>query len=164
MRRNGSIEFKCSVVFVGTWKRRNRTCTESFLPTSFQCWLTHRSTGPIAACRHLGYKSLAQIPAHRNGPVSSNVSHHRCHSERPQRPQMQVDPRPECPASNTKRKDAILPLVLFTAATECEVSFISTALRRGKNPASGIAKIRKICLSVKCSEKYVLIRSNPKLR
>ena len=36
-------------------------------------WLTHRSTGPIAAGRHLGYKSLAQMPARRNGPVSSNV-------------------------------------------------------------------------------------------
>ena len=35
--------------------------------------LTIRSTGPIAACRHLGYKILAQMPAHRNGPVSSNV-------------------------------------------------------------------------------------------
>ena len=35
--------------------------------------LTTRSTGPIAAGRHLGYKSLAQIPAHRNGPVNSNV-------------------------------------------------------------------------------------------
>ena len=35
--------------------------------------LTYRSTGPIAACRHLGYKSLAQMPARRNGPVSSNV-------------------------------------------------------------------------------------------
>ena len=44
---------------------------------SKQCGLTHRSTGPIAACRHLGYKSLAQMPARRNGPVSSNVSHHR---------------------------------------------------------------------------------------
>ena len=38
-----------------------------------QCGLTIRSTGPIAAGRHLGYKSLAQIPAHRNRPVSSNV-------------------------------------------------------------------------------------------
>ena len=37
--------------------------------------LTPRSTGPIAACRHLGYKILAQIPAHRNGPVNSNVRH-----------------------------------------------------------------------------------------
>ena len=50
-------------------------------PTSTLCslqrrWLTYRSTGPIAAFRHLGYKSLAQMPAHRNGPVSSNVSHH----------------------------------------------------------------------------------------
>ena len=34
--------------------------------------LTIRSTGPIAACRHLGYKSLAQMPARRNGPFSSN--------------------------------------------------------------------------------------------
>ena len=33
-----------------------------------------RSTGPIAAGRHLGYKSLAQIPARLNKPVSSNVS------------------------------------------------------------------------------------------
>ena len=44
------------------------------MPTIFQCWLTIRSTGPIAACRHLGYKSLAQMPTHRNGPVSSNVT------------------------------------------------------------------------------------------
>ena len=42
--------------------------------------LTIRSTGPIAAGRHLGYKSLAQMPARRNGPVSSNV--------RPQRNQV----------------------------------------------------------------------------
>ena len=45
-------------------------------------WLTHRSTGPIAACRHLGYKSLAQMPAHRNGPVSSNVRPHSQHHRR----------------------------------------------------------------------------------
>ena len=32
-----------------------------------------RSTGPIAAGRHLGYKSLAQIPACRNRPVSLYV-------------------------------------------------------------------------------------------
>ena len=31
---------------------------------------------PIAAGRHLGYKILAQTPARRNGPVSSNVSQH----------------------------------------------------------------------------------------
>ena len=41
-----------------------------------QCWLTLRSTGPIAAGRHLGYKSLAQTPARHNGPVSSNVRPH----------------------------------------------------------------------------------------
>ena len=35
--------------------------------------LTIRSTGPIAAGRHMGYKSLAQMPAHRNRPVSSDV-------------------------------------------------------------------------------------------
>ena len=39
-----------------------------------RCRLTIRSTGPIAAGRHLGYKSLAQMPAHRNRPVTSNVS------------------------------------------------------------------------------------------
>ena len=42
-----------------------------------RCRLTIRSTGPIAAGRHLGYKSLAQMPAHRNRPVTSNVSHHK---------------------------------------------------------------------------------------
>ena len=52
--RSGSIEFKCIVAFVGAWKRRNRAGSQPFLPTTFQCWLTHRSTGPIAACRHLG--------------------------------------------------------------------------------------------------------------
>ena len=41
-----------------------------------RCCLTIRSTGPIAAGRHLGYKSLAQMPAHRNRPVTSNVRHH----------------------------------------------------------------------------------------
>ena len=41
------------------------------------CGLTIRSTGPIAACRHLArHFILGQIPPHRNGPVSSNVSHH----------------------------------------------------------------------------------------
>ena len=38
--------------------------------------LTWRSTGPIAAGRHLGYKSLAQIPACRNRPVSLYVRPH----------------------------------------------------------------------------------------
>ena len=38
--------------------------------------LTGRSTGPIAAGRHLGYKSLAQIPACRNGPFTFDVRHH----------------------------------------------------------------------------------------
>ena len=43
------------------------------LLASGRCGLTIRSTGPIAAGRHLGYKSLAQIPARLNRPVSSNV-------------------------------------------------------------------------------------------
>ena len=41
-----------------------------------RCGLTLRSTGPIAAGRHLGHKSLAQMPARRNRPVSSNVRPH----------------------------------------------------------------------------------------
>ena len=41
-----------------------------------QCCLTWRSNGPIAAGRHLGYKSLAQIPVRRNRPFSFNVRHH----------------------------------------------------------------------------------------
>ena len=36
-----------------------------------------RSTGPIAAARHLGYKSLAQIPARLNRPVSLYVRPHK---------------------------------------------------------------------------------------
>ena len=40
-----------------------------------RCCLTGRSTGPIAAGRHLGYKSLAQTPARRNRPVSLYVRH-----------------------------------------------------------------------------------------
>ena len=42
-----------------------------------QCCLTGRSTGPIAAVQHLGYKSLAQIPARHNRPVSYDVRPHR---------------------------------------------------------------------------------------
>ena len=41
-----------------------------------RCGLTGRSTGPIAAGWHLGYKSLAQTPARRNGPVSYDVRPH----------------------------------------------------------------------------------------
>ena len=48
----------------------NGSCVPYGFFLSHQCWLTCRSTGPIAAGRHLGYKSLAQIPAHRNRPVS----------------------------------------------------------------------------------------------
>ena len=51
----------------------------SFCKRSHSCSkrrrLTGRSTGPIAAGRHLGYKSLAQIPTCRNGPVSFYVRH-----------------------------------------------------------------------------------------
>ena len=35
--------------------------------------LTIRSTGRYTVCRHLGYKSLAQIPSICSAPVSSNV-------------------------------------------------------------------------------------------
>ena len=59
----------------------------------FQCWLTLRSTGPIAAGRHLGYKSLAQMPTHRNGPVSSNVRP-RPHTQPKIKARMQ--PSPSC--------------------------------------------------------------------
>ena len=55
----------------------NDSCVPYGFFPSHQCWLTCRSTGPIAAGRHLGYKSLAQIPAHRNRPVSFDVRPHR---------------------------------------------------------------------------------------
>ena len=42
----------------------------------FHCGLTRRLTGPIAADRHLGYKSLAQTPPCRNRPVSLYVRAH----------------------------------------------------------------------------------------
>ena len=44
------------------------SCLNAFAQWPMQCGLTIRSTGPIAAGRHLGYKTLAQIPALRNGP------------------------------------------------------------------------------------------------
>ena len=43
--------------------------------------ITGRSTGPIAAGRHLGYKSLAQIPTRRNRPVSFDVIRRLVHPE-----------------------------------------------------------------------------------
>ena len=52
------------------------------------CWLTNRSTGPIAACRHLPrHFILGQMPSHHNVPVSSNVRQHTrsvCGDRRPQ--------------------------------------------------------------------------------
>ena len=60
--------------------RSNSSCSPFGFFHSHQCWLTCRSTGPIAAGRHLVYKSLAQIPAHRNRPVSFDVSHHKRHT------------------------------------------------------------------------------------
>ena len=47
----------------------------------FHCGLTRRLTGPIAAGRHLGYKSLAQTPARRNRPVNLYVRPHGCNSQ-----------------------------------------------------------------------------------
>ena len=64
---------RLAVVQIPLVLRQQMQCTFPFR----HCWLTHRSTGPIAAGRHLGYKSLAQIPARRNGPVSSNVRPHK---------------------------------------------------------------------------------------
>ena len=61
----------------------------ALVPTTSQCWLTNRSTGPIAACRHLGYKSQAQIPARHNWPVSSNVRPHILKSVPCHRPRIQ---------------------------------------------------------------------------
>ena len=55
----------------------NGSCSPFGFFHCHQCWLTCRSTGPIAAGRHLGYKSLAQTPARRNRPVSFDVSHHK---------------------------------------------------------------------------------------
>ena len=74
----------CSVTFCRAWKQRSQGGGQPFMPTIFQCWLTHRSTGPIAACRHLGYKSLAQMPSRHNGPVSSNVRRHQIPIHPPQ--------------------------------------------------------------------------------
>ena len=58
---------------IGSWHAWRQAATFKFK----QCGLTIRSTGPIAAGRHSGYKSLAQMPTHRNGPVSSNVRRHK---------------------------------------------------------------------------------------
>ena len=65
-------EFHQPSVWAGSMKRVHASLS-SRVRRSKWCGLTYRSTGPIAACWHLGYKSLAQMPAHHNGPVSSNV-------------------------------------------------------------------------------------------
>ena len=68
-----SRDFACREIVIGFncgFKQNSHTAVSS------RRGLTIRSTGPIAAGRHLGYKSLAQIPAHRNRPVSSNVRPH----------------------------------------------------------------------------------------
>ena len=78
--RYGNVKFKCAVRSPQFPSPTNTvTCKvlRAIRSTHPSRRLTLRLTGPIAACRHLGYKSLAQIPAHRNGPVNSNVSHHR---------------------------------------------------------------------------------------
>ena len=52
-------------------------CVHCLVPTTLQCWLTHRSTGPYTACRQLArHFILGQSPSRCSGPVSSNVSHH----------------------------------------------------------------------------------------
>ena len=54
-------------------RNRNTSHVHSIVPT--RSCLTGRSTGPIAACRHLGYESLVQMPPRHNGPVSYDVRH-----------------------------------------------------------------------------------------
>ena len=81
--RFGNVKFKSAFRFprfsspTNTVERKVLRAVRSTHP---QRRLTTRSTGPIAACRHLGYKSLAQMPAHRNGPVNSNVRRRRFRS------------------------------------------------------------------------------------
>jgi uncharacterized protein len=66
-----------------------------YLKLARECGLTIRSTGPIAACRHLArHFILGQIPSHHNGPVSSNVRpHSHVSGKHPKRtPRAGVDP------------------------------------------------------------------------
>ena len=93
-------------------------------PVYRQRGLTIRSTGPIAAGRHLGYKSLAQIPAHRNRPVSSNVRPHTSQT---------VDHhllRMQCSRSPLFRPSCKVPREL--AANACNDEFGSIPLREVK--------------------------------
>ena len=55
------------------WRQIASLLFKPLLHATCRRGLTIRSTGPIAAGRHLGYKSLAQMSARHNGPVSSNV-------------------------------------------------------------------------------------------
>ena len=73
-----------------------------------RCRLTIRSTGPIAAGRHLGYKSLAQTPARRNGPVTSNVKPHRCSSQAHQG-HLNIPPNPHRDIAAHSRSKSSLP-------------------------------------------------------
>ena len=58
------------------WRQIASLLFKPLLQATCRRGLTSRSTGPIAAGRHLGYKSLAQMPARHTGPVSSNVRPH----------------------------------------------------------------------------------------
>jgi hypothetical protein len=62
---------RCRALALACWlsfNQQHRGAVAS--ASSLALRITRRSTGPIAAWRHLGYKTVAQMPPHRNGPVS----------------------------------------------------------------------------------------------
>jgi hypothetical protein len=61
----------CRALALAGWLSFNQQQrTSAVSASSLALRITRRSTGPIAAYRHLGYKTVAQMPPHRNGPVS----------------------------------------------------------------------------------------------
>ena len=96
-----------------------------------QCCLTGRSTGPIVAGRHLGYKKPSPNPAHRKVPVSSNVRPHQRHAY-----SLPVNPRRSCGTHNNTpcTSDVSFGIFIFCALSihfKRLESIVKLCFRRG---------------------------------
>ena len=111
--------------------------------------LTIRSTGPIAAGRHLGYKSLAQMPTHRNGPVSSNV-----------RPQKYVNSKGQIHNSATPRTVRLVRDNAQLAKQRGQKMTVSDALARyliGTMDGFGFERLVQKLLGIRDGDQFVAL-------
>ena len=103
----------------------------------------------------MGYKSLAQMPSRRNGPVSSNVSHHHETFVQPQRQQTQdLRKHMRANAANTKEKGISSPMALRAVATERVIGSTNTALRRGEVRLGRSIAVSTFECAAKCGGKF----------